>query len=134
MKKKTKVFIIILFILLVIGAGATYFVKMTENSLAELSSTEIVDVDLTTVADGTYLGSYKAFPVSVEVEVTILNHEITEIVILKHDSGQGEPAEVIILDVIEMQSLNVDLITGATYSSKVILLAIQDALKSWNTT
>jgi len=130
MKKKTKVFIVILLILLVIGAGATYFVKMTENSLAELSSTEIVDVDLTTLDDGTYLGSYKAFPVSVEVEVTVLNHEITEILIVKHDSGQGEPAEVIILDVIEMQSLNVDLVTGATYSSKVILLAIQDALKS----
>ncbi|MCK9329615.1 MAG: FMN-binding protein [Candidatus Cloacimonetes bacterium] len=130
MKKKTKVFIIILFILLVIGGGATYFVKMTEKSLAELSSTEIVDVDLTTLDDGTYLGSYKAFPVSVEVEVTVLNHEITEIVILKHDSGQGEPAEVIILDVIEMQSLNVDLVSGATYSSKVILLAIHDALMS----
>lgn len=130
MKKKTKVFIIILFILLVIGGGATYFVKMTEKSLEELSSTEIVDVDLTTLDDGTYLGSYKAFPVSVEVEVTVLNHEITEIVILKHDSGQGEPAEVIILDVIEMQSLNVDLVSGATYSSKVILLAIHDALMS----
>jgi uncharacterized protein with FMN-binding domain len=60
--------------------------------------------------------------------VTLSNHEITEIVITRHDNGQGQAAEAIIDDVTSEQTLLVDAIAGATYSSKVILLAIHDAL------
>jgi uncharacterized protein with FMN-binding domain len=76
------------------------------------------------------MGSYSVFPVSVDVEVEVSNHVITSILITKHDNGQGTPAEVIIDDVILAQSIDVDSISGATYSSKVILLAIKDALSN----
>ncbi len=78
--------------------------------------------------DGTYIGSYETTVVKVKVAVTVVNHTITEIEILKHDNGQGKEAEEILNDVIESQSVLVDSIAGATYSSKVILLAIIDAL------
>jgi uncharacterized protein with FMN-binding domain len=48
---------------------------------------------------------------------------------LEHRNGQGEAAEVIPQMVVDAQSLQVDAISGATFSSKVILLAIEDALK-----
>jgi uncharacterized protein with FMN-binding domain len=128
MKKATKILVIILVFLIVVGFSIFYFVQKIEASLSELSSIEIEDIDLTQIEDGVYEGSYSVFPVSVEVKVTVENNVITDIEIIKHVSGQGQPAEVIILDVIAEQSLNVDVITDATYSSKVILLAIKDAL------
>ena len=56
-------------------------------------------------------------------------HMIKEIELKKHDNGQGFPAEIIPGKVVEAQSLEVDIVSGATYSSKVILKAIENALK-----
>jgi len=130
MRRRTKVLLILLTVILVVGVFAVYFVKKMDQSLSELSTTEIEDIDLMTIDDGEYVGSYQAFPVSVEVKVTVLNHAMVSIELIKHDEGQGESAEVIIDDVLAEQSLEVDIITGATYSSKVMLLAIKDALSS----
>ncbi|MGB7604120.1 MAG: FMN-binding protein [Lutisporaceae bacterium] len=99
-----------------------------EGNLKQLALSEISEVDLTALEDGDYIGSYSAFPVSAEVRVTIKNHTIKEIELLKHNNGQGQGAEIIPEMVIEAQSLNVDTVSGATYSSKVILKAIQDAI------
>jgi uncharacterized protein with FMN-binding domain len=123
-----KALLIVGVVVLVLGIGATVFVKMSQDSLNELAQTPITDVDLSTLDDGTYTGSYEAFPVNVTVDVTVQDHVITAIVITKHDNGQGQPAEVIVDEVLSAQSLDVDVISGATYSSKVILLAIRDAL------
>ena len=128
MRRRTKVLFILLSVMLIVGVLAVYFVKKTEQSLSALALTEIEDIDLMTIDDGEYTGSYEAFPVSVEVKVTVENHTIISIELIKHDEGQGEAAEGIIDDVLAEQSLDVDIITGATYSSKVILLAIHDAL------
>ena len=115
-------------VVLVIGIGVTVFVSLSQDSLNQLVKTPITDVDLQTIADGTYDGSYSAFPVTVQLKVTVKDHAITDIVIVKHDNGQGKPAEAILEDILEEQSLEVDVISGATYSSKVILLAIKTAL------
>jgi len=115
----------LLIIIIAIGAIA---VSSIQTNLDNLKNAELNDLGLSVVPDGTYYGEYSAFPVSVEVSVTILNHEIQSIEIFKHDNGQGAPAEVIIDTVIEEQSVQVDTVAGATYSSYCILLAIQDAI------
>lgn len=129
--KKTHLYIlgiILAVIALIIIAMVGFFIK-SQNSLNNLTSIEIQDVDLPRIEDGNYKGSYEAFPVSVEVSVEVKNHEIMDIQILKHVNGQGDPAEKITEHIIEAQSLNVDVIAGATYSSKVIIKAVEDALK-----
>ncbi len=98
------------------------------SNLEALLDIQITEIDPSSLEDGIYEGAYSSFPVSVEVEVTVSLGVITSIVITKHDNGQGEPAEVIIETVIDLQSVQVDAIAGATYSSQVILLAISDAL------
>ena len=115
-------------IILVLVIGAIVGVNIVNDKLNSLSDITLDTIDLSEIDDGVYEGSYSQFPISVDVEVTILNGSITEIVIAKHQSGQGQPAEVIIDDVIANQTLAVDTIAGATYSSIVILLAIEDAL------
>lgn len=126
-----KVWILIISIFLFIGVlvivGVSIYNKINRE-LEGLKTIVIDEIDLSTTMDGTYIGSYETTVVKVKVAVTVVNHTITEIEILKHDNGQGKEAEEILNDVIESQSVLVDSIAGATYSSKVILLAIIDAL------
>jgi len=87
---------------------------------------------LSSAQNGTYPGSYKVFPIAVKVNVTVRDHKISSIVILEHKNGQGTPAEAILNKVVETQTLKVDVISGATYSSVVILKAIENALSYSN--
>ena len=128
MKRRYKVLIIIFIFLVGVGIAFKLIIDSMEKNLEELMAIQIEDIDLLNVSDGTYEGAYKTTPIEVHVSVTVVNHVITEIDITKHITGQGESAEVIIEDVFIEQSLEVDLVSGATYSSKVILLAIFDAL------
>lgn len=128
MKKTKKIIMIIVTVIILLAITGEIILSITTHHLDDLSSIPIEDVDLSTVDDGVYQGSYAAFPVEVGVKVTVKDHMISKIEILKHDNGKGKAAEAITDDVIEAQSLQVDTVSGATYSSLVILLSIQDAL------
>jgi uncharacterized protein with FMN-binding domain len=88
----------------------------------------IYSPDLKMIADGEYTGEYKCGLVRAKVNVVIKNHSIVSFTILEHDHGRGGKAEQIAEYVVEAQSLNVDVISGATVSSKVILKAGEMAL------
>ncbi len=85
--------------------------------------------DLMSIKDSSYIQEFQAGPIKVKTKVTVKNHQITECVLLKHRSGRGKPAGIIVDSVVREQSLNVDAITGATLSSTVILKTIQLALE-----
>lgn len=128
MKKPFKIALFILIPIVVIGIGLFIFIQLSTKGLEELSKAQISTPNLSQIEDGTYRGSYSAFPVNVELSVEMRNGEIIAIDITKHDNGQGKDGEKIVDDVIQAQSLDVDVISGATYSSKVILKAIENAL------
>jgi len=88
--------------------------------------------DMSSKSDGLYHGNYdlKGTPVRVALDVTIKDETITAIKIIKHIcSPIGKKAEKIIDKVIEMQSLTVDAVSGATGSSIAILKAVENALQ-----
>lgn len=130
MKKWQKRLLVVAIFLGICLIGFGIMMSKAQKNLDGLVDMPISEIDLTSLSDGVYKGTYDVFPVSVEVDVTISNHEILEIDLIKHFNGQGKPAEVIIDDVIEAQTLDVDVISGATYSSKIILKAIEVALTS----
>lgn len=128
--KRGKRRIFILGALLVIAAGflaARGLFARLEANLNELVAMEMSTPDLSTIGTGIYHGSYSMFPVTAEVKVVVQDHVITSIELTKHDHGKGVAAEVIPSKVVEAQSLQVDAVSGATYSSKVILKAIENA-------
>ena len=84
--------------------------------------------DLQRIPDGSYTGKQRVGIVNVKVRVTVTEGRIEQIDILKHFNGRGEDAESIIGDVIAAQSVDVDTISGATYSSTAILKAVENAL------
>ena len=89
--------------------------------------------DLSSVYDGIYRGEYdlSSTPIKVALEVFIQNRQISGINILKHNcSPIGKKAEKIIDQIVKTQRLDVDVISGATASSKAILKAVENALQS----
>lgn len=126
MRKKFKVIFIIIALLIILF---TVFYFSIKSNLEDLKNIQISDFDLNNARDGTYMGSFKSTPIEAEVKVIIKNHRIESIEIVKHITGKGNGAEVIPAKVVELQSLQVDTVSGATYSSKVILKAIENALR-----
>jgi uncharacterized protein with FMN-binding domain len=88
--------------------------------------------DMETIPDGVYQGYYdlKGSPVKVTLDVTVQNHYISAVNIVKHIcSPIGKKAETITKTIIEKQSLNIDVVSGATGSSKAILKAVENAFE-----
>ena len=129
-RKQIKRLVIVLGLILILLIGGRAALSGIQNNLNTLSRMNPAMPDLSQVKDGVYLGDYSTFPVSAQVEVTVADHVITDIRLLKHTNGQGESAETILPVVLQAQSIQVDIITGATYSSKVILKAIELSLLS----
>jgi uncharacterized protein with FMN-binding domain len=88
----------------------------------------ITTPDLSNISDGTYRGNSKVGPVRVTLDVTVKDRSITAINLIKHFNGLGKKAEAIVPKIIEAQSLAVDVVSGATGSSKAILKAVENAL------
>jgi len=99
------------------------------SGLQELEGLVVEDVALQSVADGDYVGVQRNFPVTAKVRVTVQSGRITAIDVRRHFHGPGHGAATIAEQVLARQTLEVDAISGATYSSKVILKAIQSALE-----
>ena len=99
----------------------------TETENAVLNA----DVPLLPYADGTYEGEAQGYGGLVRVRVTMSGGRITNIEIL---DASGETASFfnrakkLVDTVLERQSWEVDTVSGATYSSRGILGAIQNAL------
>lgn len=111
-----------------IGIGGKFMLDVRDYQ-KEMASMKITDVDLAQVQDGTYEGAYDADLIKVKVAVDVKNHRITDIRLLQHDNGKGGPAEAVIPEVVATQSLDVEAVSGATNSSKVILKSIERALE-----
>ena len=98
----------------------------TENA-TEDTQTATGSFDL---ADGVYKGSATGYRGSVTVAVTILDKKIVSIDILSASDDEAffNRAKGVIDRIISSQSLDVDVVSGATYSSNGIIGAVKNAL------
>lgn len=123
---KKHIFIILGFLLLFfVGIIGFQFVKTIQRT----ASTKIEPISLETIADGTYEGESDFGLVQVGVEVQVERHKIKNIWIRKHQNGLGKAAEAIVFDMIEENRIDVDVVSGASVSSKAIQKACEQALK-----
>lgn len=81
--------------------------------------------------DGTYTGTGTGFSGKLTVKVKIKNGKITSIKVTKSEDDKSflDNAKLLIPDIIQKQSTDVDTVSGATYSSNGIIEAVQNALK-----
>lgn len=82
-------------------------------------------------ADGVYVGASRGYGGAVRVQVTMENGSITEVEILdaSHETKQFlRRAKRLLTTVVDAQSWEVDAVSEATYTSRGILGAVQNAL------
>ena len=82
--------------------------------------------------DGSYEGAGIGFGGEIRVEVVVEDGEITEISLLEakgEDVAYLTTAESILDDILKAQSVDVDTVSGATFSSTGIRDAVSDALE-----
>ena len=84
------------------------------------------------LTDGIYTGSADAFRGDVEVQVTVEKQKVTDISILSYCDNEEyffRAAPAVIEQMKAEQSLNVDAVSGATYSSNGVIHAVANALE-----
>lgn len=85
-----------------------------------------------TFKDGTYTGSATGFGSNLTVEVTIESNTITAISIVSHNERNSRyysrAFSTVPSEIIDAQSLDVDTVSGATFSSVGIINAVNDVL------
>lgn len=127
MKKGSKFLLgIVLFLGIVIGGISLFMRYQIKQTYKRLDKVAIVD--LSAVEDGTYEGIEETDLVKATVVVTVKDHQITDIQLVRHENGKGTPAEAMIPEMIHQNTSEVDGISGATMSSKTIKAAVRNAL------
>lgn len=124
MKKQVVVLITILASICLLGL--TWSI-IKNNIVGQAEKIVVSNLDLSNLEAGIYTGECSLSPVKVVVEVYVKDKTIKDIEILEHQNGLGKKAETVIEQVIKEQKLDVDLVAGATVSSKVILKAVENA-------
>lgn len=81
--------------------------------------------------DGAYTGSYSNWPNSAKVRVTVKDGRIDHVEVLRHfSSWKGwDVNDIIPQRIVEAQSTQVDVVSGATNSSVVVMNAAERALE-----
>ncbi|MDD4961624.1 MAG: FMN-binding protein [Candidatus Marinimicrobia bacterium] len=101
------------------------------NELEKVRSMQIDSVDFSTLQDGIYRGDFRYGDYTYAVEVHIQSKRIEAINILENrDSKYAKMAEAVAEKILEQQRNDVDAVSGATTTSKALLKAVENALRS----
>ena len=131
MKKRSK--IILAVIGLVVMTAGVFFAKdliSVQRYQAAVKSITYDNADASSIPDGTYIGECNVQYIYGKVEVSVANGIITKIELLEHRHERGAAAEGIIKEIVAEQKIDVEEISGATNSSRVIKKAVDNALSS----
>lgn len=140
-RKVKKMWIVLLILIAVIGVGVLGGLLADAPGRREAGKLSFSDVKFKNLKDGTYIGEFKGEKSHLrdtKVEVTISDGEISDIKILKGAVDKdGKPVELtgrqnidnLFNDAIQSQTLQVDVISGATLTSKTHLKALENALE-----
>lgn len=133
--------IIIVVIVASLGVAALAGILADAPGRREIEELTFSEVKFKNLCDGTYIGEYKgtkAHTRDAKVEITVSGGEIKNIKILKGALGKdGLPVELkgglsidnLFDNAVQSQTLQIDVISGATITSKAHLKALENALK-----
>jgi uncharacterized protein with FMN-binding domain len=126
MKKVITIILVVVgVIVLAIGGGVLYITSGLESG----ANLAINAVNVAQLEDGRYTGNYDGGRWSNEVAVTISDHKISQIDVIKPVKFEKpEVTNALISSVIEKQDTTVDTVSGATVTSKAYLKSIENAL------
>jgi len=114
---------------LMIGLGLLAITGCVSNEMGSVRDMPIHDVDLQTVADGEYPGSFSYGGFTYQVATTVKGHAIVDVKIVQNKKTRhATKAEGVIPLILEHQTPNVDGVSGASISSKALKKAVENSL------
>ena len=105
-----------------------FYLRDINEYRSQVHEIQFSEVDVASIPDGRYTGECDVGFIYAKVEVVVQDGAIVTINLLRHDNGRGASAEQVINDMVDRQTTDVDAISGATNSSKVIRKAVENAL------
>lgn len=128
-KKRNIVILITAAILFILVTACVFLIFIPEMNNEKIRQMQINDVDLSVIDDGTYRGEFAYGHYTYHAEVVVKDHRIEQISV-RHgrDSEHAKAAEGVIDNIIAEQKIDVDVVSGATTTSKAILKAVENAL------
>ena len=114
--------------LFAVGFGISFY-RGVGKKYDLVQEVPIKEISVEGLADGTYTGEYTYETLYAKVSVIVKGEEIKKINLDQFETEKGEDAVDIINSIEESQSVMVDDISGATDSSRVIKLAVMNALE-----
>ncbi len=116
----------IVFILVVLIVGWMTFLFLGQSKVKNI---DIANISVSEMKDGVYTGNFKGYRWSNTMKVTIENGEISDLNVVKNQAVNiPDLTDQLFARIIDKQTLQVDVITGATITSKAYLKAIENAL------
>ena len=110
-----------------VGFGISFY-RGVGKKYDKVQEIPIQEISVEGLADGTYTGEYTFETLYAKVQVIVKGEEIKKIVLEDFVTEKGEDAAGIVNSIVENQSVMVDDVSKATDSSRVIKLAVMDAL------
>jgi uncharacterized protein with FMN-binding domain len=127
LKRVFKIALSVVLIFILIAAGGIFYIS---RGIDEGSKVVVNPVNIVLVNDGSYTGKYNSGRWTNELKIIVNNHRITKIDVVKDVTfSKPEWREELFSRVIEKQNVDVDVVTGATVTSKAYLKAIENAFK-----
>ncbi|MDR9858450.1 FAD-dependent oxidoreductase [Treponema socranskii] len=117
------------------------------SSLIAFAVAGLISCGGKSIKNGTYTSSVQGMNDAIEVSVTIANKKIADVQVTKNSETPGigsplmdangtvltaggmAPTELIPAEIVKHQSVNVDVVTGATITSAAVKAAVSDCLK-----
>lgn len=110
-----------------VGFGISFY-RGVGKKYDKVQEIPIEEISVEGLADGTYTGEYTFETLYAKVQVIVKGEKIKKIVLEDFVTEKGEDAAGIVSSIVENQSVMVDDVSKATDSSRVIKLAVMDAL------
>ncbi|NMA73534.1 MAG: FAD-dependent oxidoreductase [Bacteroidales bacterium] len=126
--KIKKTLLILLCLLMVVSMAAC----SPSSDQSETPASKAETAKNTGLSDGTYTASSKGHNGDVNVTVLISNGKVEQVQIGEHNETEGiyeTPVERIPKAIVEHQSIAIDAVSGATYTSKAILDAVSQCIQ-----
>jgi uncharacterized protein with FMN-binding domain len=115
-----------------VGFAFTYyfFLGPMLKQYEVIRNMNIEDINFNELKDGIYIGEYSFGVMKYKVKATVSSGIVNKIEVLENvNNDYSKRAEEVLNRVIENQSMKVDVVSGATTTSKTLLKALENALE-----
>ncbi len=115
--------------LFAVGFGISFY-RGVGRKYDKVVEIPVDEINLEGLEDGTYTGEYQFETLYAKVQVIVKGEDIKKITLEQFDTEKGQAASDIIDSIVDENSVMVDDVSGATDSSRVIKLAVINALNA----